>query len=72
MVSPFIVVQDFISPLTCEKIIEDIKVLEPDREDRHAVVPRPGRGEHETRRGRGRTMLADRKGRGNPQSADHA
>lgn len=32
MVSPFIVVQDFISPLTCEKIIEDTKVLEPDRD----------------------------------------
>lgn len=30
MKSPFIVVQDFLSPLTCEKIIEDITVLQPD------------------------------------------
>jgi hypothetical protein len=29
MKSPFIIIQDFISPLTCEKIIEDIKVLTP-------------------------------------------
>ena len=31
MKSPFIIVQDFLSPLTCEKIVDDIRVLEPDR-----------------------------------------
>lgn len=30
MRSPFIVVQDFLSPLTCEKIIDDIHVASPD------------------------------------------
>ena len=30
MKSPFIVVQDFLSPLTCEKIVQDITVLQPD------------------------------------------
>lgn len=29
MKSPFIVIQDFLSPLTCEKIISDIKVNDP-------------------------------------------
>lgn len=28
--SPFIIVQDFLSPLTCEKIVNDIKVDSPD------------------------------------------
>jgi hypothetical protein len=30
MKSPFIVIQDFLSPLTCEKIINDIRVEQPD------------------------------------------
>ena len=30
MKSPFIVVQDFLSPLTCEKIVNDIKIAAPD------------------------------------------
>ena len=30
MNSPFIIVQDFLSPLTCEKIVADISVIEPD------------------------------------------
>lgn len=30
MHSPFIVIQDFLSPLTCENIIDDIEVLSPD------------------------------------------
>jgi len=29
MNSPFLVIQDFLSPLTCEKIIEDVKVESP-------------------------------------------
>lgn len=30
MKSPFIVVQDFLSPLTCERIVNDIKIAAPD------------------------------------------
>lgn len=30
MKSPFIVVQDFLSPQTCERIVKDINVLSPD------------------------------------------
>ena len=42
MNSPFIVVQDFLSPLTCEKIIKDIEVGAPDRneQDEPAKVER--------------------------------
>lgn len=32
MKSPFIVVQDFLSPLTCERIVESIHVAAPDRD----------------------------------------
>lgn len=40
--SPFIVVQDFLSPLTCEKILNDIKVATPDRD----VNGDPKKSEH--------------------------
>jgi hypothetical protein len=33
MKSPFIIQQDFLSPLTCEKIIDDIRVVDPDKDE---------------------------------------